>query len=308
MNKILIVMAAGIGSRYGVGVKQLAKMIPNGETIIDFSVYDAIEAGFNKVVFVIRKEIEKDFKELIGDRISQFVEVDYAFQELEDVPEGIIVPKERKKPWGTVHALLSARDLIDGPFLVINADDYYGKEAFHLMSKFLDDNYRRQSDKYEMAMCAYKLSNTLSLNGSVTRGICKVSEEGYLLDIQETKGIRAKAGSIFTEDDKPLRGDSIVSMNTWAGYPDLIRYMEKDFKDYLKDNREQLATLEYVLPTMVEKMLEEDRATIKTLFTNDKWIGITYKQDLEPAREEFRKMLDKGLYKDKLWPDKNIEK
>ncbi len=301
MNKILLVMAAGIGSRYGAGVKQLAKMTSKGDTIIDFSVYDAIEAGFNKVIFIIRKDIEKDFKELVGDRISKFVEVDYAFQELEDVPEGIIVPKERKKPWGTVHSLLSARHLVDGPFLVINADDYYGKEAFHLMSKFLDEN-NKQSSRYEMAMCAYKLSNTLSLNGSVTRGVCKVSQDGYLIEIQETKGIRLEDGEIITEKDgHHLSRESIVSMNTWAGYPCLMEYLQKDFHAFLNEHKDELDTIEYVLPTMVEKMLEEDKANIKALVTNDSWIGITYKEDLEPAREEFRKMLEDSLYKDGLW-------
>lgn len=301
MNKILIVMAAGIGSRYGAGVKQLASMTSSGDTIIDFSVYDAIEAGFNKVVFIIRKDIEEDFKALIGNRISEFVEVDYAFQELEDVPEGIIVPKERKKPWGTVHALLSARDFIDGPFLIINADDYYGKEAFKLMSDFLDEN-NEKSSKYEMAMCAYKLKNTLSQNGSVTRGICKASEDGYLLDIQETKEISIDGEKIIAgKGERSLSGDTVVSMNTWAGFPDLMEYLQRDFKDFLKANSEDLDTVEYVLPTMIEKMLEENRVNVKILFTNDRWIGITYKQDLEPAREEFRKMLEQGLYKDRLW-------
>ncbi|MDO5027374.1 MAG: sugar phosphate nucleotidyltransferase [Tissierellia bacterium] len=303
MKKTLVIMAAGIGSRYGAGIKQLAKMTKNDETIIDFSVYDAINYGFEKVVFIIRKDIEVDFKNLIGDRISKNVEVAYAFQEIDHLPEGIVAPEGRKKPWGTVHALLAAKDLIDGPFLVINADDYYGKKAFAMISKFLDE-YKPKEDKIVMAMCGYKLVNTLSDNGTVTRGISIVDEEGYLDTIIETKGIERVKGKLVNESgvsSEILNEDTLVSMNTWAGFPDLLTYVESSFNSYIRDHVDELETCEYVLPTMIDEMLKRDLVEIKVLETSDKWIGITYREDLEAARDEFRKMIDKKIYPEVLW-------
>lgn len=303
MNKTLVIMAAGIGSRYGAGIKQLAKMTKNNETIIDFSVFDAIKYGFNKVIFIIRKDIEKDFKRIIGDRISQYVDICYAFQELDDLPEGIVAPKDRKKPWGTVHALLVAKDLINEPFLVINSDDYYGQKAFSMMSDFLESN-EPNHDKYVMAMCGYKLINTLSENGTVTRGISIPDRSGFLKEIIETKGIK-KIGDKLVNDsglsDKILNKNSLVSMNTWAGYPDLLDYVEKSFEEYMYENKDELDSCEYVLPTMIHKLLKDDLVEIKILQTNEKWIGITYQKDLDLARDEFRKMIDEGKYPEVLW-------
>lgn len=303
MNKTLVIMAAGIGSRYGAGIKQLAKMTENNETIIDFSVYDAIKSGFNKVIFIIRKDIEKDFKELIGDRISNYVEIDYAFQELDDLPEGFEKPEARIKPWGTVHALLAAKDFIDSPFLVINADDFYGKKAFESMSKYLDED-RSQDEKYTIAMCGYKLMNTLSENGKVTRGISIPTDDGYLKKIIETKGIMKVDGRIVSDlnlSEDILNNEALVSMNTWAAYPEFLDYTEEAFSNYLEANRDYLDTCEYVLPTMMDELLSEGRAEIKILPTNDKWIGITYKEDTEPARQEFKEMIKEGIYPAKLW-------
>ncbi len=303
MKKTLVIMAAGIGSRYGAGIKQLAKMTNNDETIIDFSVFDAINSGFEKVVFIIRKDIEKDFKEVIGDRISKYVDIAYAYQEIDKLPGGITPPEGRKKPLGTVHALLAAKDQIDGPFLVINADDYYGKEAFSMMSKFLDEN-KEKEDKYVMAMCGYKLVNTLSENGTVTRGVSIPDHKGHLESIIETRGIIRRDGKIVNESglsDDILNEDSLVSMNTWAGFPDLLAYVEKSFEDYLKAHMDELDTCEYVLPTMVDEMLKKDLAEIKILETNDRWIGITYQEDLDLARKEFKEMIDKKIYPEILW-------
>lgn len=306
MDKTLVIMAAGIGSRYGAGIKQLAKMTSNDETIIDFSVYDAIKAGFNKVVFIIRKDIEEDFKNIIGDRISKHIDIAYAFQELDDLPHGLQVPEGRKKPWGTVHALLAAKDHINSPFLVINADDYYGESPFKAMSQYLSED-RDQSEKYTMAMVGYKLKNTLSDNGSVTRGVCVPTEDSHLEKIIETKGIKLEDGKIvssmnLTEDILNL--ESTVSMNTWAGYPDLLEYVEESFNKYILDNKEDLSTVEYVLPTMIDEMISKNLVDIKILPTHEKWIGITYREDLESAQKEFKDMLDKGFYPDGLWNNK----
>ena len=296
-------MAAGIGSRYGAGVKQLAKMTDNDETIIDFSVYDAIKYGFNKVVFIIRKDIEEDFKNLIGNAISNFVDVEYAYQELEDLPEGFEVPEGRKKPWGTVHALLAAKDKIHEPFLVINADDYYGKDAFKSISEYLDTD-RSGADKYSIAMCGYKLRNTLSDNGTVTRGISIPDEDDHLKKIIETKGIKLENGKLVSDMDLPediLNLDATVSMNTWASYPELLEYVEMAFKRDLERNRENLATCEYVLPMMMDELITEGEADIKIIYNNEKWIGITYKEDSESARALFDEMLENGVYPKKLW-------
>lgn len=303
LNKTLVIMAAGIGSRYSAGIKQLAKMTENNETIIDFSVYDAIKNGFNKVIFIIRKDLEKDFREVIGDRISRYVDIDYAFQELDDLPEGFEKPEGRIKPWGTVHALLVAKDLIDSPFLVINADDFYGEYAFKSMSEYLEED-RSQDDKFTIAMCGYKLKNTLSDNGKVTRGISIPTEDGHLKNIIETKGIMMEDGKLVSDLDLSedvLNLEAIVSMNTWAAYPELLDYVEDSFHHFLEENKDNLDTCEYVLPSMMDKLLSEDKADIRILPTNDKWIGITYKADTEPAREEFRQMIEDGVYPAKLW-------
>lgn len=303
MDKTLVIMAAGIGSRYGAGIKQLAKMTDEGETIIDFSVYDAIKYGFNKVVFIIRKDIEKDFKNLIGNDISKHVKVEYAYQELNDLPVGFELPANRTKPWGTVHALLAAKDYIHAPFLVINADDYYGQQAFKDVSSYLDVD-RSNNDKYAIAMCGYKLKNTLSDNGTVTRGISIPDENNHLTKIIETRGIKLENGKLFSDLDfseEIFNLNTLVSMNTWASYPNLLEYVEKSFINYLEENKDNLDTCEYVLPTMMDELISNDLAEIKIIDTNEKWIGITYKEDTETAKKLFDEMLDAGMYPRKLW-------
>lgn len=304
MKTTLVVMAAGIGSRYGAGIKQLAKMDENGYTIIDYSIYDAKEAGFDKVVFIIRPDIKEDFKEIIGDRISKIIEVDYAYQTL-DLGEKYQVPSDRKKPWGTVHAVLAAKDLVDEPFLIINADDYYGKNVFKDFHKFLTDTNNQKKGKLQIAMAGYKLKNTLSDNGSVTRGVSVGNKDNKLVKIIETHEIALeKNGKISSKenlDSDLLNLETIVSMNMWATFPKFIDLCQEYFEKYLEKNKNNLEEAEYVLPEMIGEFLQEDIAQITILPTNDKWIGITYKEDLEPAQEEFKKMLINKDYPENIW-------
>ena len=304
MNTTLVVLAAGIGSRYGQGIKQLAKMDDNGYTIIDYSIYDAIKAGFNKVVFIIRKDIEEDFKEIIGNRIEKIVEVEYAYQDM-DLPKGFESPKDRKKPWGTVDALLSTKNIVKEPFLIINADDYYGKGVFNSLHEFLVTSDKKIDDKLQIAMAGYKLKNTLSDKGAVTRGVSIGNEENKLVDIIETHEIKLeKDGKISSKenlDSDILNLETTVSMNLWASFPEFIDISEDYFIKYLEKNKENLDSCEYVLPEMIGELIKENKADVTILPTNDKWIGITYKEDLVPAQKSFQKMFDQGLYPDNIW-------
>lgn len=304
MNTTLVVLAAGIGSRYGQGIKQLAKMDDNGYTIIDYSIYDAIKAGFNKVVFIIRKDIEEDFKEIIGNRIEKIVEVEYAYQDM-DLPKGFESPKDRKKPWGTVDALLSTKNIVKEPFLIINADDYYGKGVFYSLHEFLVTSDKKIDDKLQIAMAGYKLKNTLSDKGAVTRGVSIGNEENKLVDIIETHEIKLeKDGKISSKenlDSDILNLETTVSMNLWASFPEFIDMSEDYFIKYLEKNKENLDSCEYVLPEMIGELIKENKADVTILPTNDKWIGITYKEDLVPAQKSFQKMFDQGLYPDNIW-------
>lgn len=304
MNTTLVVLAAGIGSRYGQGIKQLAKMDDNGYTIIDYSIYDAIKAGFNKVVFIIRKDIEEDFKEIIGNRIEKIVEVEYAYQDM-DLPKGFESPKDRKKPWGTVDALLSTKNIVKEPFLIINADDYYGKGVFDSLHEFLVTSDKKIDGKLQIAMAGYKLKNTLSDKGAVTRGVSIGNEENKLVDIIETHEIKLeKDGKISSKenlDEDILNLETTVSMNLWASFPEFIDMSEDYFIKYLEKNKENLDSCEYVLPEMIGELIKENKADITILPTNDKWIGITYKEDLVPAQKSFQKMFDQGLYPDNIW-------
>lgn len=304
MNTTLVVLAAGIGSRYGQGIKQLAKMDDNGYTIIDYSIYDAIKAGFNKVVFIIRKDIEEDFKEIIGNRIEKIVEVEYAYQDM-DLPKGFESPKDRKKPWGTVDALISTKNIVKEPFLIINADDYYGKGVFDSLHEFLVTSDKKIDDKLQIAMAGYKLKNTLSDKGAVTRGVSIGNEENKLVDIIETHEIKLeKDGKISSKenlDSDILNLETTVSMNLWASFPEFIDMSKDYFIKYLEKNKENLDSCEYVLPEMIGELIKENKADVTILPTNDKWIGITYKEDLVPAKKSFQKMFDQGLYPDNIW-------
>ena len=303
MKTTLIIMAAGIGSRFGTGIKQLAKMSDNGEIIMDYSIYDAKEAGFDKVVFVIRKDIEEEFKAVIGNRIDSQIEVEYVYQELTDLPEGFTVPEGRKKPWGTGQAVLACKDVVKEPFVIINADDYYGKEAFVKLHDFLV-NGKQEGEVLNMAMAGFVLKNTVSENGAVTRGVCVADDTGHLEKVIETTGIQKIDGKIRC-DNAEVEGwitpDTMVSMNMWAGYPDFLQYIREGFPRFLDQLGEYPEKKEYLLPNIVAELLEKEAASVKVLSTSDKWIGITYKEDIEPAQESFSQMITAGCYPENLW-------
>ena len=303
MNTTIIIMAAGIGSRFGTGIKQLAKMAPNGEIIMDFSIYDAKAAGFTKVVFVIRKAIEAEFKEVIGNRLSKVMPVEYVYQELENLPDGYEVPAGRVKPWGTGQAILACKSVVKEPFVIINADDYYGKEAFIKLHDFLSSE-NENKEKMNLAMAGFSLKNTLSENGSVTRGVCVADENGYLEKVIETTGIQIVDGKIQCDNaevSKWITLDTMVSMNMWAGYPDFLKYIDEGFTRFLDTLGENPEKKEYLLPNIVAELLEKNLASVKVLNTSDRWIGITYKEDIEPAQEKFHLMIEDGTYPKELW-------
>lgn len=304
MDTTLIIMAAGIGSRFGEGIKQLAKMGPNGEIIMDYSIYDAKEAGFNKVVFIIRKDIFEEFEEVIGSRIKKQIDVEYVFQELDDLPEGFKLPEGRTKPWGTGQAVLCCKDVVKEPFVIINADDYYGKEAFVKLHDFLV-NGEDLGREFTMGMGGFILKNTLSDNGTVTRGVSVVDENGLLSQVHETTGIEmGEDGKIKCDDpvvQEWISPEDKVSMNMWAGYLEFIDYLAEDFKDFLANVKEGDLKSEYLLPNIVDKLLKEKRANVKVLETQDRWFGVTYKEDKEIVQKAFSELIQNGVYTEKLW-------
>ncbi len=304
MDTTLIIMAAGIGSRFGEGIKQLAKMGPNGEIIMDYSIYDAKEAGFNKVVFIIRKDIFEEFEEVIGSRIKKQIDVEYVFQELDDLPEGFKLLEGRTKPWGTGQAVLCCKDVVKEPFVIINADDYYGKEAFVKLHDFLV-NGEDLGREFTMGMGGFILKNTLSDNGTVTRGVSVVDENGLLSQVHETTGIEmGEDGKIKCDDPKVqewISPEDKVSMNMWAGYPKFIDYLAEDFKDFLANVEEGDLKSEYLLPNIVDKLLKEKRANVKVLETQDRWFGVTYKEDKEIVQKAFSELIQNGVYTETLW-------
>ena len=301
MNKpVLVVMAAGMGSRYG-GMKQIDPVGPNGEVIIDYSLYDAYRAGFRTVIFVIKHEIEEAFRAAIGDRISKIMEVKYAFQQLDILPTGFEVPENREKPWGTCHAVLAAKNLIDGPFAVINADDYYGVEAFQVMYDYLSTH--ADDDFYRYCMVSYLLKNTLSDNGGVTRGICKMDENGNLTEVVETKNI-VKTADGAEADGVVVDVNSLVSMNMWGLTPDFLDVLENGFKEFFeKEVPSNPQKAEYLIPIFIGELLEQGKMSVKVLKTNDTWYGMTYHEDVAAVKDSFKKMLEKGVYKADLFAD-----
>lgn len=305
MNATLIIMAAGIGSRFGKGIKQLEKMSDAGEIIMDYSIYDAISAGFNKVVFVIRKEIEEEFRQVIGDRIAEKITVEYSFQELEDLPEGFTVPEGRRKPWGTGQAVLACRDVVKEPFVIINADDYYGKNAYKMLYEFLLRTAEKSTDGVlKLAMAGFRLKNTLSENGTVTRGLCVADENGMLKRVVETRGIQTQEGRVICDNEDVmalLTLDSIVSMNMWAGTPELFPVLEQGFREFLNKTDGDPLKKEYLLPDIVADLLDKKQAEVTVLSTDDHWIGITYQEDVEKAKADFNALVEAGIYHMPLW-------
>lgn len=302
-NTTLVIMAAGLGSRFGSGIKQLEPFGPNGEIIMDYSIYDALEAGFNKIVFIIRRSLEKDFKEVIGNRIEKIADVAYAYQELDDLPEGFTVPDGRVKPWGTGQAILSCKDIVTDPFIVINADDYYGKEAFVKLHDYLV-NAEPLPDKLNFCMAGFILGNTLSDNGSVTRGICHVNSENHLLDVVETHDIFKFENGAGVPDGKggftAISPMSNVSMNMWGFTPDLFQVLEKGFSDFLADFGKELKS-EYLIPTVVDSLIKNGTAQVTMLETKDRWFGVTYKEDKENVVNSFKALIAAGVYPEKLF-------
>lgn len=277
MDTTLVIMAAGMGSRFG-GLKQIAPVGPAGEVILDFSIYDAKEAGFNKAVFIIKKAIEKDFRECVGKRIEKMIDVSYVFQETDKIPEEFKELSKREKPWGTGHAILCAESAVTTPFAVINADDYYGKEAFKLMHEHLVSSN-------EICMVGYKLFNTLTENGTVSRGVCDI-ENGYLKGVTEHTSLDRNSG--FAED-------TIVSMNMWGFNPNIFKVLENDFSDFLK-NLTNPEKEEFFLPSVVDKLIKEKGEKVRVIPTSEKWYGVTYREDSEAVSAALKNKIDKGLY------------
>lgn len=302
---VLVVMAAGMGSRYG-GLKQVDPVGNHNQLIIDYSIYDARRAGFETVVFVIKHEIEDTFKAAIGDRLSKVINVKYAYQQLDDLPEGYSVPEERVKPWGTAHAILAARKVVDGPFAVVNADDYYGPEGFKKIYDYLE-SHPDQPGCYEFAMVGYLLGNTVTENGHVARGICEEDSENYLTRVTERTRIEKDgADARFTEDDGAtwthLSGNTIVSMNLWGFTESFLKEAEARFPAFLdKALAENPLKGEYFLPSVVTQLLEEKKARVKVLRSTDKWYGVTYREDKTVVVNAIAEMTANGLYPDKLW-------
>lgn len=301
----LVIMAAGIGSRFGGGIKQLEPVGPNGEIIMDYSIYDALEAGFNKIVFIIRKDLEKDFKEIIGNRIERITPVEYAYQELNNLPYGFNKPDYRTKPWGTGHALLCAKDLIHNPFVVINADDYYGKEGFVKIHDYLVKQMNSEAECLDICMAGFQIGNTLSENGGVTRGVCEIKKDGTLTRVTETYEI---TGQTEFATGKTENGTSVkisleqnVSMNMWGLSPAFIDELENGFPLFLSNIKEGDGKEEYLLPKIVDQLIRTGKAKVKVLETHDKWFGVTYKEDKPDVSLAVKNLVAEGVYPNHLY-------
>ena len=299
MSKTLLIMAAGMGSRFG-GLKQIEPVGPNGEFIIDYSIYDAIRAGFDKVVFVIKRENYEIFLETVGNRVSKYIDVYYAFQDMNFLPEGFSCPSDRVKPWGTSHAILCARDLIDENFAIINADDFYGRDAYSVMSKFLDEKH----DNNIYCVVGYKVSNTLSENGSVKRGVCH-AKDGFLTDLVESKVERVDGGIVASpldgSDSFNVTDDTLVSMNMLGFNTSILDYINDNFAKFLDNNKDNILSCEYLIPDTVFAAMKDGFASVKLLSTTSKWQGITYREDKDKLVSEINDLISCGEYPSKLW-------
>lgn len=299
MDKTLLIMAAGMGSRFG-GLKQIEPVGPNGEFIIDYSIYDALKAGFTKVVFVIKKENFEIFKETVGNRVSKHIKVEYAFQDMDDLPAGFVRPVDREKPWGTSHAILSAKGLIHENFAIINADDFYGRDAYFVVSDFLDKKF----DSNTYCVVGYKISNTLSLNGSVKRGVCH-EKAGYLIDLIESKveyvGERIVASPLNGDESFDITPDTLVSMNMLGFNTSIFNYIEDNFVKFLNNNKDNILKCEYLIPDTVFDAMNNGFCRVQLLGTSAKWQGITYKEDKQLVVDEINDLIASGIYPSKLW-------
>ncbi|MBQ9771994.1 MAG: nucleotidyltransferase [Lentisphaeria bacterium] len=298
MKPTLVLLAAGMGSRYG-GLKQLDPMGPNGETLMDYSVFDALRANFGKVVFIIRKDIEEAFKKQIGSKYEKFVPVEYAFQDLNDLPGGFKAPEGRVKPWGTGHAIYAARNVVKGPFIVINADDFYGQDGYQKLADFLCS-----SKNNEFAMCGFKMKNTASENGSVSRGLCTTNAEGNLVDVVEhTKIVKENGKYISNLEDGSrveIPGDAIVSMNMWGFQDTLFNYLEELFTEFLKEKGTELKS-EFYIPFVVDSLVKAGRCTTKVLVSESAWFGVTYPEDKPLVQNSLQKLIGENIYPEKLF-------
>ncbi len=306
---VLVIMAAGMGSRFG-GLKQIEPVGSGGEIILDFSLYDAMMAGFKKAVFIIKRENEADFRALIDERAGKYMEIEYAFQDITDIPAGYEVPEGRVKPWGTGHAVMAARHAVDGPFVVINADDYYGPGAFQSIYEFLENAEDDADGKYHYAMVGYQVENTMTENGHVSRGVCQTSADGKLAEITERTKIQWQDGNIVFEDAESADGSgwtqlapgTTVSMNFWGFTPSMLREMEARFPAFLDQAlAENPMKGEYFLPGVVDQLIQEGKADVRVLKSLDRWYGVTYKEDKESVVDAIQSMKDKGEYPEKLW-------
>ena len=299
----LVIMAAGIGSRFGKGIKQLAPVGPNGEIIMEYSIYDALEAGFNKVVFIIRKDLEEEFRAVIGNKIEQITEVEYAFQSLEDLPDGFEKPADRTKPWGTGQAVLAAKNVLSEPFMVINADDYYGKEAYVKVHDYLVQE-QPEDGLLHICMAGFRLGNTLSDNGSVTRGVCHI-ENGALTGVTETHDIyKTENGAESRNADgtaEELDVNSLVSMYMWGLTPAFMDVLEKGFVEFLQNLDAADIRKEYLLPEMIDRLIKEGKAKVDVLDTKDTWFGVTYQEDKEVVIAAFDRLAKEGVYPETLY-------
>lgn len=304
MNKTLVILAAGMGSRYG-GLKQIDPVGPNNSIIIDYSIYDAVKAGFNKVVFIIKKENENLFREVIGDKVAKHIPVEYVFQSLDNLPEGYTCPEGREKPWGTAHAIYCCKDVVKEPFMVINSDDFYGGGAYSLLSKWIDST-DFGGMPYKFAMAGYYLKNTLTDNGTVSRGVCDVDEGGQLVDVIERTKIQRINGKIsYTEDGEnwvELPEDSVASMNCWCFPPEVLGEIEKYLVEFLNTTvKENPLKSEFFLPFLVRDLLLEKKCTVDVLETADKWFGVTYKEDKPDVVASISALVNDGVYPENLW-------
>lgn len=292
----LLILAAGMGSRYG-GLKQLDAVGPSGEAIIDYSIYDALQAGFGKIVFIIRKELEQAFRERFGKMLEGNVPYSFAYQELDMLPEGYSIPEGREKPWGTGHAVWCARNHIDGPFAVINADDFYGREAYKTLAAAMQQNTR------DHMMVAYYLKNTLSKHGHVSRGVCTTDSENYLIDVQEHTRISIKDGKVVFDDNgrlKELSPDLPVSMNFWGFRPSYFEWLDKYFTEFLDNHGKELKS-EYFIPTVVNHLINSGKERVKVLTSDAQWFGVTYREDKEEVMQRIAALTSRGVYPEPLW-------